>query len=555
MAGPQSNPSLPDFRMLFESAPGLYLVLKSDFSIVAVSNAYLQATMTKRENILGRGIFEVFPDNPDDPQADGVQNLRASLRRVMRDKVADHMPVQKYDIRKPATEGGTYEVRYWSPVNSPVFRENGELLYVIHRVEDVTEFVRLQQHEQQQEKLTEALKDEAERMAAEVFERARQLEEANRRRLESVGRLAGGVAHDFNNMLGVILGCAEMMESQFARPEKLRQNLRQIRQASENAALLTRQLLAYSRQQVLLPKVVNLNAVIEKTEPLLRRVIGGHIEIRTKLDPQLEYIKADEGQIQQVIMNLALNARDAMPEGGTLAFETCNLRVSALEKAPNANLGRGSYAMLAVSDTGTGIDSELQEKIFEPFFTTKQKGKGTGLGLASVYGVVKQSGGHIWVQSEPGKGSKFTFVLPKTEEAPEAHGEAENGRLLETGSETILLVEDDETLREILQTMLELERYRVLSAANPAQALEMVRTHTGSIDLLITDMILPGMNGLKLAERLDEWQPGIRTLFMSGYTERVDLEGSALQQAIGFLQKPFTRKALSRKVSELLRQS
>jgi len=262
----------------------------------------------------------------------------------------------------------------------------------------------------------------------------------------------------------------------------------------------------------------------------------------------------DEGQIEQVIMNLALNALDAVPEGGTLAFETSNLCVSESGNAPNSNIGQGNYAMLAISDTGMGIDSELQEKIFEPFFTTKQKGKGTGLGLASVYGVVKQSGGHIWVRSEPGKGSTFAFCLPKTTEAPEPVGEGETRRVSGTGQETILLVEDEETLREILQAMLEAEGYRVLSAENATEALEMAHRHSRAMDLLITDMVLPGMNGLKLAEKLNEFRPGTKTLFMSGYTEGVDLEGSPLHQAIGFLQKPFTRKALNRKVRELLSQ-
>jgi signal transduction histidine kinase len=554
MAGFPRNPNPPDFRALFESAPGLYLVLKTDLSIVAVSDAYLEATMTKRESILGRGIFDVFPDNPDDSQADGVRNLRASLLRVLKNKTTDNMPLQKYDIRRPEAQGGGYEERYWSPMNSPVFGEGEELAYIIHRVEDVTEFVRLQQLGTEQEKLTAELRQKADRMAAEVYERARQLEEANRRRLESVGRLAGGVAHDFNNMLGVIMGCAEMMEGQFAEPDKLQHGLKQIRQATESAASLTRQLLAYSRQQVLLPQVLNLNAVIEKTEPLLRRVIGEHIAIQTNLDPSLENIKADEGQIEQVIMNLALNARDAMPEGGRLVLETANL-VSGAEGAPASHLSPGEYAMVAVSDTGAGMDSALQERIFEPFFTTKSKGKGTGLGLASVYGVVKQSGGHIWVRSEPGKGSTFTFCLPKTAELPPRAARDAWRPQTRSGFETILLVEDEETLRDILREMLETEKYRVLCAESPAKALEIAHAHVGRVDLLLTDIVMPGMSGKTLAEKFDSVRPGTKVVFMSGYTENVALEGTQAQQTVAFLQKPFTRKALVEKVRELLRRS
>jgi len=315
----------PDFRKLFESAPGLYLVLDPRLVIIGASDAYLKATMTQRDQVLGHGIFEIFPDNPNDPSADGVRNLRASLNRVLLHRVSDPMPVQKYDIRKPVSEGGAFEVRYWSPVNSPVFAENGELLYIIHRVEDVTEFIRLKQLGTEQEKLTEEFRVRAQRMEAEVYDRERQLEEANRNRLESIGRLAGGVAHDFNNLLGVITGCAELLGTRIDDSEPNRRLLASILQAAEKAATLTRQLLAYSLQQVLEPRVVDLNAIVEKIQPFIQRLIGESIDFQVSPDPSLVRTKADPGQIEQVIMNLAINAREAMSEGGRLIIRTSNV--------------------------------------------------------------------------------------------------------------------------------------------------------------------------------------------------------------------------------------
>jgi signal transduction histidine kinase len=401
----------------------LYLVLHPDLSIAAVSNAYLRATMTEREKILGRGIFDVFPDNPDDPNADGVRNLRASLERVLQKRKADTMPVQKYDIRRPESEGGGFEERYWSPVNCPVFEQNGELAYIVHRVEDVTEFVKLKQRGIEQEKLTAELKTRTEHMEAEVYEHARQLEEANRLRLESIGRLAGGIAHDFNNLLAVILGNAQILET--SADGKMRHGLEQIREAAMNAATLTRQLLAYSRQQVLEPQVIDLNAVVRKIDPLIRRLIGEDIEFKIDLDQKLGRVKADPGQLEQVVMNLAINARDAMPVGGKLIVETANVEANQEYVNLHTTMAPGSYATLSVSDTGMGFNQETQDRIFEPFFTTKQKGKGTGLGLATVYGIVKQSGGHIWVYSEPGFGTVFKIYLPRTEETVKTAAVAE----------------------------------------------------------------------------------------------------------------------------------
>src|SRR5579864_1495384 len=399
MTSPAKSVPVNDFRLLFESAPGLYLVLSPQLQIVAASNAYLSATMTTRDDIVGRGIFEVFPDNPDDPAATGVRNLKASLQRVLRDRVSDIMQLQKYDVRRPEHDGGGFEERYWSPVNLPVLTQDGSLLYIIHRVEDVTEFVRLQQSEQEQSKLTEELRTRAEKMEAEVYLRARQLDEVNRNRLEAVGRLAGGIAHDFNNLLGVVLGNAQLLLEKIPAENPLSRGLDHVMLAANRAADLTRQLLAYSRQQVLEPRVFNLNDVLAGLEPMMRRLIRENVEIRIQVAPDLDLVKADPGQLEQVIMNLALNARDAMPNGGRLVIETSNVLIDEEhgKQHPNVSVKTGPYVMLSVSDTGTGIDPETQVHIFEPFFTTKPQGRGTGLGLATVYGIVKQSGGYVWV--------------------------------------------------------------------------------------------------------------------------------------------------------------
>ena len=544
-------PDTPDFRVLFESAPGLYLVLRPDFTIVAASDAYLTATMTRREEILGRGIFDVFPDNPNDPAASGVANLRASLTRVREYREPDAMPMQKYDIRRPQSEGGEFEVRYWCPVNSPVFGKNGELEYIIHRVEDVTDFAQMAKFGTEQKELTLKLQTRLEHMEAEAYLRGQQLEEANRRRLETVGRLAGGVAHDFNNLLAVILGYARLIRDRLPQDSPFHRELQQIEKAGDKGATLTRQLLAYSRRQVLEPKVLNLNKVIEGIEPFLRRLMGEEIELNILLDQNPGRVKADPGQIEQVLMNLAINARDAMPSGGKLTLETSRTELDETYARRHSGVKAGPHVVIMVSDNGVGMTAATQDRLFEPFFSTKGPGKGTGLGLATVYGIVKQSGGNVWVYSELGIGTTFKVYLPQTEEAlscetGEVQIQAANGK------ETVLLVEDHSDLRDLLKTMLERYGYKVLTAPTPAKGMQSALAYQAPIHLLVSDIVLPGMNGRQFAEEIAKARPGIKVLLMSGYTENIITQQLPLDPGTAFLQKPFTQEVLARRVRQVL---
>jgi signal transduction histidine kinase len=607
---------LPDFRALFESARGLYLALTPDLRIVAVSDAYLRATMTRREAILGLGIFEVFPDNPNDPLATGVHNLRASLESVLRSGRSDTMAVQKYDVRRPEAEGGGFEERYWSPRNSPVLGAAGEVRYIIHRVEDVTDFVRLKQAGREREELTRALQDRAVRMESEIYLRAQEVSEANRQlrtanavlarlynqialllshpgelhplarredewdllrnpispeemlarvsrmmvdyqrmeeqsrqsqKMEAVGRLAGGVAHDFNNLLTVIAGYAALLKEGLA-PAAERPELDEIQAAVKRAADLTRQLLAFSRKQVWQPRVLDVNAVVSGMEGMLRRLIGEDISMVTALAGDLGRIKADPGQIEQVIMNLAVNARDAMPHGGKLLIETKTVHVEA---AQIPRLSAGRYILLSVSDTGHGMSAQTASRIFEPFFTTKEVGKGTGLGLSTALGIVEQSGGTLTVESKLGAGTVFRAYLPWTAEQPEEEREGRPRESLSSRNATVLLVEDETPLRKLLLQVLRGVGHSVLEAANGEEALALSSRHSRPIDLLLTDVVMPGMSGPEMVAKLRIGRPRMTVLYMSGYDHEL-IDKKSLETTASFLQKPFSPRALLSRVDALL---
>jgi two-component system cell cycle sensor histidine kinase/response regulator CckA len=371
-------------------------------------------------------------------------------------------------------------------------------------------------------------------------------------KMEAIGQLAGGIAHDFNNLLTAILGYGELLASKLPSDSRLQEEIGEIRGAGQRAASLTRQLLAFSRQQVLEPVVLSLNELITNFEKMLGRLIGEDVKLVTRLDPLLGNVRADPGQLEQVIMNLAVNARDAMPNGGKLTIETANADLDESYAQRHVTVQPGRYVMVAVNDTGTGMDAETQAHIFEPFFTTKEKEKGTGLGLSTVYGIVKQSGGNIWVYSEPGKGTTIKVYLPRVEEAFPAAPPGSSDSLPTLGTETILIVEDEQAIRVLARRVLEESGYHVLEAGDGESALELMRTHPEQLHLLLTDLVMPDMGGTELASRLQDKHPTIRVLFMSGYTDDGVVRNGLLGPGRAFLQKPFTPSMLVRKIRDVL---
>ena len=387
---------------------------------------------------------------------------------------------------------------------------------------------------------------------AEDVTQRRTLEEQLRQsqKMEAVGRLAGGVAHDFNNLLNLIIGYAALLLDSTAPGDPARNRVEQIDKAAQRAASLTRQLLAFSRKQVLEPKVLNVNSIVEELDKMLRRLIGEHIDLVTVLSPFLGRVKADPSQIEQVIMNLAVNARDAMPRGGKLIIETANVYLDEAYAHKHAGLQPGPYVMLAVRDVGSGMNQETVSHIFEPFFTTKPKGKGTGLGLAMVYGVVVQSGGHVAVESKVGKGSSFKVYLPRVESVVPAEALPPAEAL--KGSETILLVEDEEPVRRLASEILQASGYTILEASGGLDALQVCETYSGGIQLMVTDVVMPGMSGRELADELSSVRSEMKVLYVSGYTEDAIGEYGVLEEGVNFLQKPFRPSDLARKVRDVL---
>jgi len=382
----------------------------------------------------------------------------------------------------------------------------------------------------------------------------RQLEEQLRQsqKMEAVGQLAGGIAHDFNNLLTAILGSTQLLLHNTPSGDPRREDAEEIRHAGLRAAELTRQLLAFSRRQVLAPKVLDVNSVVAHMDRMLRRLLGEDVELATSLDPAAGAVNADPGQLEQVLLNLAVNARDAMPGGGRLSIETTRVTLHDEHVERRHRMPAGDYVCLAVADTGVGMDETTQAHLFEPFFTTKEVGKGTGLGLATVYGIVKQSGGYIWVYSEPAHGTTVKVYLPHVPGVAEAPAPASEPQQVRGGDETVLLVEDAAPVRTLARRSLEARGYRVLDAADGPSALELSARHAGGIDILVTDVVMPGMSGRELAERLVPARPSMKVLYTSGYTDDAMVRQGVLNAGVAFLQKPFVPDTLARKVREVL---
>lgn len=692
-------PAKPDFQSIFEATPGLYLILDAAFRMVAVNDAYCQATMTNRSDLIGRDLFEAFPDNPEEPEATGTTNLRASLDRVIAFRRPDAMAIQKYDIQRPEADGGGFEERYWSPLNIPVLDASGAVKWIVHRVQDVTDAVahRLKDEASQRlaeeqglaiqqlrksnaelaRQVTENLRLDRERQTAvdayatteirfqaladnlpgivyrrvvtrdgavrdtyisagarrilgvdpggivkngrslidyvHPDDRARKLaalQSAGARltpfadevrtltqpgnqvrswqvnstptrlengdvqwdgiaidvterkaaeqhlrqatKMDAIGNLTGGVAHDFNNLLTVILANAETLSEELEDRKELLALAEMTRKAAVRGAELTNSLLAFARRQPLEPKAVNINRLVSGMDSLLRRTLGEEIEIELVHGAGVWEAVVDPAQLESAILNLALNARDAMPGGGRLTIETSNTFIDDTYSEAHAEVVPGQYVMLCVSDTGTGMPPEVAARAFEPFFTTKEPGKGTGLGLSMAFGFLKQSGGHLKIYSEVGHGTAMKIYLPRAEASEQAYAPTAASPAMSARNEIVLLVEDDNLVREHSERLLRGLGYKVLVADRASAALALLDSGA-PVDLLFTDVVMPGgMGGKELADRALKLRPGLPVLFTSGYTENAIVHHGRLDRGVHLIRKPYGRRDLAQKLRQLL---
>ena len=497
------------FRELAENVREVFFVADPETGrALYLSPAYEEVFERTRAHAYAEPLQWLEPVHPED------------RKRLLAATLATAGPAVGREVFRVVRSDGS--VRWIRSRVSPVRDTSGKVVRTVGIAEDVTELRRTQ------DQLIESQK------------------------MEAIGRLAGGVAHDFNNLLTAITGHGELVLGELRAGDPSREDVEEMLKAAERATALTRQLLAFSRRQTLEPQVVNMNALVADAEKMLRRLIGEDIELRTIPAEGLAAVRADPGQLEQVILNLVVNARDAMPRGGKLTIETKNVELDAGSASAHEPVKPGAYVMLAVSDTGAGMTEETKARVFEPFFTTKEVGKGTGLGLATVYGIVRQSGGYVWVYSEPGTGASFKIYLPRVDEQPVALAVRPSPAEQARGSETLLLVEDEEVVRRLARIALVKRGYRVLEAATGAGALQLSEREQRPIAMLITDVVMPGMTGPELARQLALVRPHIRVLYMSGYTERVLAQQGALPPGSAYLDKPFTLDALARKVRQLL---
>jgi PAS domain S-box-containing protein len=486
-----------------------YIQVERDggYRFVSVNRAFVSSTGVDYDRVVGKRVESVIP----------ARSLGTALEHYRRAVTEKRVVSWEHTVEYP--KGAVIgEVSV-----APVFDDAGRCTHLVGSMRDVTEHRQLEAQFRQAQKM------------------------------ESVGQLAGGIAHDFNNLLTVINGTAELVMAQVKEGDRrIEEDLQEIRRAGERAAALTRQLLAFSRKQILQPQIVNLNAIVEETGNLLRRLLGEDVDLTLTASPQPATIRADRGQIEQVIANLAVNARDAMPRGGKLTIATNHAEIDdRFGRQVGFAVTAGRYVALAVSDTGTGMDDATRRQIFEPFFTTKGPGKGTGLGLSTVYGIVKQSDGFITVESQPGHGSCFTVYLPYSADAPRGRRELPS-MAPATGSETVLVVEDVSELRRLITRTLQKAGYTVLTAAEGEEALRVLEQHGEPVHLMVTDLVMPGMSGRDLAERVERTRPHMKVLYMSGYTDDVVVRHGIVEQGVRFVSKPFATAELLRTVREVL---
>jgi signal transduction histidine kinase/ActR/RegA family two-component response regulator len=567
-AAPNADFRDPDFRVLFESVPGLYLVLRPDLTIVAASDAYLEATMTQRERIIGHNLFQAFPDDPDDPSATRMRDLHASLQRVLASGAPDVMAMQTVAIRR---SDGKFDERCWNPINIPVLGADQTIAYIIHRIEDVTEFTRLKQEGEEQQRAAAEMLARSARMEAEIAQRAEQLQEANdslreaneqlatsqaldsqMQKLEAVGQLTGGIAHDFNNLLTVIIGNVDLLESEVVDREAGRRMMATIRRSAERGARLTKQLLAFSRQQTLKPETCNLNAVLIELDASLKRTLGDAVLVRTKLNPALWPCNIDIAQFDTAILNVAANAADAMPQGGTLTLTTRNVTVEPIDVAALGDIRPGRYVTVALADTGVGMSSDALSRAFDPFFTTKGVGKGSGLGLSQLYGFVMQSGGHVSLDSEIGRGTVVTLYLPHAHQLSEQLQAEPVEPMRIKGAETVLVVEDDADVLDVAVATLTDLGYRILLAYNGLEALQILERDE-PIDLLFTDIVMPsGISGVQLAREARRLRQDIKVLLTSGYTTQTLAQEYGANTEYQIITKPYRQSELVEHVRRAL---
>jgi PAS domain S-box-containing protein len=501
------------YRRLFESAKDGILILDAETGQVLDANPFLISLLGySHADLLGKNVWDLGP----------FKNIAVSKAAFK--ELQDKEYVRHEDLPLQTRDGQLISVEFVSNVYWV-----GQARVIQCNIRDITQRKRA---EEERKKLEAQLQVS--------------------QKMEAIGSLATGVAHDFNNLLSVILGQTELALQDLREGDPLKDNLLEVKKAGERAAGLTRQLLAFGHKQLLQPTLLNLNQVAEGVGKMLRRLVGEDIDFVQVLSPDLGVVRADPGQIEQVLMNLVVNARDAMSEGGKLTIETSNVEINNADAAPHVGVKPGSYVRVVVTDTGCGMDEQTKAQIFEPFFTTKKKGKGTGLGLSTVYGIVKQSGGNICVTSELGRGTSFTIDFPRQLSAKATSPRLRAIQKPDAGTETILVVEDEEAIRKVVNKSLEAVGYSVLSAAAAGEALQIAALHAGAIHLLLTDVVMPRMSGRALAQELLRARPTIKVLYMSGYADNALVHNGVIDEGTHFIGKPFCATDLTRKVREVL---